>query len=190
MGLDLVTLAEVKAYNNISSTNQDSIINLLIPQVSAFVKNYCNNTFIDYVCDAKTDIFSGGSPYLYLTESPIINLQSVEVSTDYGVTYTTLVSGTDYILDLEEDRVQVLNAEIFPKYINGYKVTYYAGYETLPTDLKLAVLELTGYYLRSDMAIKSPASIGRNSMAIEYITTSKLPSHISRVLDYFIQQVN
>lgn len=190
MGANLVTLAEVKTYANISSTNQDTIINQLISQVSAFVKTYCNRTFVDYVNDVKIEIKSGGHSFLYLQESPTIALQSIEFTRDYGVTYTTLVDGTDYVLDLENDRLQCLSNVEFPKLINGYKITYTAGYETLPVDLKLAVLDIVLYYLKSDMSVKSNAAAGKNTTAVEYITTSKLPSHISRVLDFFIQELN
>ena len=190
MGASLVTLAEVKAYAGITSTTQDTIITQLIPQVSQYVKTYCNRTFVDYVNDAKIEYTSGGFPFILLKETPTITIESIEYTTDYGVAYTTLVSGTDYILDLENDRIQCINGTEFTKYINGYKVTYYAGYEALPVDLKLAVLDIVIYYLKSDMAVKSNASIGRSTTAVEYITTSKLPSHISRVLDLYIQEIN
>lgn len=190
MGASLVTLAEVKAYASITSATQDTIIAQLIPQVSEYVKTYCSRTFVDYVSEAKVDISSGGYSFIVLTESPIISISSVEYSTNYGTTYTTLVSGTDYILDLENDRIQCINGSEFSKQVNAYKITYNAGFEVLPVDLKLAVLDIVLYYLKSDMAVKSNASIGRNTTAIEYIATSKLPSHISRVLDFYIQELN
>lgn len=190
MGASLVTLAEVKAYATITSDNQNTIINQLIPQVSEYVKTYCNRTFVDYVNEAKVEITSGGFAYILLKESPTISIQSIEYTTDYGVTYTTLTEYTDYILDLENDRIQCLSASEFPKQVNAYKITYYAGYETLPADLKLAILDIILYYLKSDMAIKSNASVGKNTVAVEYITTARLPSHISRVLDNYIQEIN
>lgn len=189
MGANLVTLAEVKTYAGINSTNQDATITQLIPQVSEFVKNYCSRSFIDYVNEAKINIVSGGDFYIYLDESPTLSIQSVEYSTDYGTTYTELTAGTDYVLDLQHDRLQVIGQLVFPKQVNGYKITYCAGYEILPTDLKLAVLDLVLYYLKSDMAVKSAAGPGRNSVAVEYIVNARLPAHIARVLDYYIQEV-
>lgn len=189
MGASLVTLAEIKTYANINSTNQDAIINQLIPQVSEYIKTYCNRTFVDYVTEAKIDIFSGGNAFIYLKEAPTISLQSIEYSTNYGATYTPLVEGTNYILDLENDRVQVLNTLVFPKAINGYRISYYAGYEVLPLDLKLAIIDLIVYYLKNDMSVKSNAAAGKNTIAVEYITTAKLPAHISRVLDFYIQEI-
>lgn len=189
MGANLVTLAEVKIYANISSTNSDPIINQLIPQVSEYVKTYCNRSFVDYVDESKIDIFSGGNSCIYLTESPTIALQSIEFTADYGLTYTTLVENTDYVLDLEKDVIRPIYTQEFQKQINGYKITYTAGYETLPVDLKLAILDIVVYYLKSDMSVKSNAMAGKNTVAIEYITTSKFPSHITRVLDFYIQEL-
>jgi len=187
MGASLVTLAEVKTYAGINSTNQDAVINQLIPQISEYVKEYCGRTFVDYVSDAKTDVSSGGTAYIYLREAPVLTIQGVEYSTDFGVTYIDLVEGTDYILDLEADRLQVISQPVFPKFVNGYKIAYTAGFEVLPAALKLAILDLVQYYLKNDMAVKSAPSTG--SIAVEYITNARLPAHIARVLDLYIQDL-
>lgn len=186
---DLVTLAEYKAYAGISSTNQDAAISAIIPKVSQLVKTYCRRTFVDYVNDAKTEVQSGGNgSKLFLKEYPLIQFDSLEHSTDYGATYTTLVEYTDYVVDQEDGSIAVVGSSntVFPKYINGYKLTYYAGYETLPEDLKLAVLDLVTYYLKNDMSVHSPKAPGTNSVQIEYITTTSLPAHIRRVLDLYM----
>ena len=189
MGASLITLAEVKNYVGITSPNQDVIINQLIPQISEYTKTYCKRTFVDYINDTKTDVFSGGDTYIYLKENPLLSITCFEYTTDYGVTYTTLVEGTDYIWDLENNRLQILGQSVFPKIINAYKITYNAGYETLPLDLKLAILDLIVYYMKADMAVKSSASPGKNTVAVEYITTARLPAHIARVLDLYIQEL-
>lgn len=182
MGANLVTLAEYKAYAGITSTNSDTIINAIIPKVSQFVKTICRRTFVDYVNDSKEEIFKGGWSKLYLKEYPIISVGSVEVSTDYGSTYTELVEFTDYVLDLEDGAITSIYYEEFPQYVNGYKVTYTGGYETLPEDLKLAVLDLVTYYIKNDASVHSSKAPGTNSVQIEYITTANLPAHIRRVL--------
>lgn len=182
MGANLVTLAEYKAYAGITSTNSDAIINSIIPKVSQMVKTICRRTFVDYVNDNKEEVFSGGWSKLFLKEYPILSIGSVEASVDYGQTYTELVEFTDYVLDLEDGAIACINTDEFPKYINGYKVTYTGGYETLPEDLKVAVLDLVTYYLKNDMSVHSPKAPGTNSVQIEYITTANLPAHIRRVL--------
>ena len=187
MANNLITLAEYKAYIGISSTNQDTVINTLIPQVSALVKNICSRTFLDYVDEFKVEI-SKGSPTnrIILQETPILQVSSVEFSEDYGKTYSTLTEYTDYVVDQDADAVEII-ATPYVNYIktNAYRVSYTAGYETLPSDLKLAVADLVNYYVRNDSAIHSQKAVGANTVQIEYITTTNLPAHIKRVLDQY-----
>lgn len=187
MGLPLITLAEVKAYTGITSSNQDVEINSLIPKVSAIIKTYCRRTFIDYVNEEKVEIDNGlNSPYIYTEEPRVLAISSLEVSYDYGQTYTALQEYVDYVLDYTYDRVQSTTG-IFTNRINGYKITYTAGYDEVPQDLKQAALDLVVYYMRNDMAIKSSKVAGTNTVQIEYVTTNAMPAHISRVLNQFIR---
>lgn len=185
MGLSLVTKEEYKSYVGINSTNSDDIIDAIIPKVSNYVKTYCRRTFIDYVNDYKVETTNAGyGSAIVLKEYPLLSVSSVDYSEDYGQTYTSLVEFTDYIVDLEEGNIVSLSDD-FPKVLNGYQITYTAGYETLPEDLKLAILDLITYYIKNDMAVHSPKSPGTNSVQVEYITSSALPAHIRRVLDLY-----
>lgn len=187
MGLPLITRAEYKAYVGITSPNSDTVIDALIPKVSELVKNYCRRTFIDYVNDAKVETTSGGyGENLLLTEYPVISVTSVGWSEDYGQNYTDLVEFTDYVVEVEKGYIVALSASgEWDKCLNGYQVTYTAGYETLPEDLKLAVMDLVTYYIKNDASVHSPKAPGTNSVQIEYITSSAFPAHIKRVLDLY-----
>ena len=184
MGLPLVTRAEYKAYAGISSTNDDAMIDILIPKVSALVKSVCRRSFNDYVDDAKEEYFDGGVSSYSPLESPLLAVTSLEYSEDYGATYTALTEYTDYVLAKADDTIRLTTGD-FPVLINGYKLTYTAGYETLPEDLKIAVLDLVKYYMKNDSAIHSNKAPGTNTVQIEYVTTTSLPAHIRRVLDLY-----
>jgi hypothetical protein len=183
MATNLITKAEYKAYAGISSTNQDAEIDLLIPKVSDFVKSYCRKTFVDYYDEAKTETFHGGFKQLLLKETPVVNIANVQYSADYGQTYAKLTKFTDWVQD--GDAVISLAPKGFPEQINGYKVTYFAGYEVLPGDLKLGILDLITYYRRHDSSVHSTKMPGSNTVQIEYISTTSLPAHIRRVLDMY-----
>lgn len=188
--MDLITLEEYKAYVGISSPNQDDAINAIIPKVSKFVKTYCRRTFVDWVDEQKTEYFNGGE-YFTLTEFPVINIISVDTSSDYGQNYTSLVEYTDWVLDRSTEQIKPIGPlGLFTPLINGYKVTYVAGYEELPEDLKLAVMDLVTYYLKNDAAVHSTKAPGTNSVQIEYISTTNLPAHIKRVLDLYMSHYN
>lgn len=184
MATNLVTKAEYKAYMGISSTNSDAEIDFLIPKVSDLVKTYCRRTFIDYYDEAKTEYFDGGFKKLILKESPVVNVTSVAYSEDFGKTYTSLAKFTDWIQ--RDDFVLSTNPGGFREVLNGYKVVYFAGYETIPADLKLAVLDLVEYYSRNNGAVHSTRDLNPNTTQISYVASSNFPATIKRVLDQYM----
>lgn len=191
MGLDLVTLAEYKTYANILGTSQDAAISAMIPRISNLVKTICRRTFVDYVDDPRVEVFRGGYEHLYLNESPLISLQSLEFSEDYGSTYTALVEFTDYVVDVEDNSIEFIT-EPYKNYkrVNAFKATYTAGYEVLPPDLKLAVLDALMHQIRNDGAIHSTTKIGSNTTQMDYLTNAQLPAHIRRVLQLYSDNYN
>lgn len=189
MGLPLITKTEYKAYAVITSTNQDAAIDSLIPKVSDLVKGICRRTFVDYLDEAKIDYFDGGD-YFIPSEYPVVSVSSVAYSTDYGQNYIDLVEYTDWVLLKSEEKFIPISDTTFRTLPNGYKVTYTAGYETLPEDLKLAVFDLVTYYLKNDSAVHSNKAPGTNTVQIEYVTTTSLPAHIKRVLDLYAANYN
>lgn len=185
MGLDLVTLQEYKNYAGLTSTTQDTAIKAIIPKVSELVKSICRRAFVDYVDDAKVEVFKGGE-LLSLAEYPIVSVDSVEYSADYGANYIILTEFTDWVLDQSAANIMPTpNLGVFPYGLNAYKVTYYAGYETLPVDLKLAVLDLISYYLKNDSAVHNSGAPRGNTVQVQYIMSTALPSNIQRILDLY-----
>lgn len=187
MAIDLITKAEYKAYMDIKSVNEDTKIDILIPILSAFIKSYCKQSFVDYATTDKVEVHNGGFDSIYLNEYPIISITSVELSTDYGQTYTLLTEFTDYVIDQEYGRLlSTAKQGYFTKYLKGYKVTYKAGYTTLPTEIKVAAFDLLTYYRNNDSAVHSNKAPGTNTVQIEYIKTNSLPANIARVLDMYV----
>jgi len=182
-GINLITKAMYKTYIGITSNNQDSEIDLLIPKVSDFVKTYCRKTFVDYYNETNIEVFDGGFKSLLLKETPVVGIVSVAYSMNYGKTYTNLTKYTDWVI--QGDSIVSLNPGGFPYSINGYRVTYTAGYDVVPSDLTLAVMDLVTYYRRHDASIHSQKNPGSNTVQIEYISTTHLPAHIKRVLDQY-----
>ena len=189
MGSNLITLQEYKAYEGITSTTQDTEISTIIPKVSEFVKNICRRTFVDWRDDQKVEVYNGGS-VLLLQEAPVIQIFGIEKSENYGQTYTSLTEFTDWVLDSENQQILPIGVPEFRKLINGYRVSYTAGYETIPEDLKLAVLDLVTYYMKNQGAVQSQVAITTTNAQIQYISGSNLPGHIKRVLDLYVLNYN
>ena len=183
---DLITRAEYKNYLGITSSNKDTEIDLLIPKVSQLVKTYCRRNFTDYYDEAKTEYFDGGFDRLILKETPVTNVLQVSQSTNYGKTYaTTLVEFTDWIQDGDSIRM-VASPGYFVLHPRGYKVSYFAGYEFVPDDLKLAVLDLVEYYSKNNSAVHVNRDVTPNVTQIQYVATTNFPAHIKRVLDQYV----
>ena len=162
-------------------------IALAIPKVSGLVKSICRRTFLDYVDDFKVETKRNLTNNRFLMrETPVLNVSSVEFSDDFGKTYSTLVEYQDYVVDVDADAVEII-AYPYVDYskVNAFKITYNAGYEIVPEDLKMAVLDLVQYYLRNDSAVHSKSSITPNTMQIEYVSSTNLPAHIKRILDLY-----
>ena len=184
MALDLVTLAEYKAYMGILGNTQDAEIKSLIPKASALVKSLCRRTFVDYYDDPKVQQFRGSASSLLLAESPLVSVSSVEFSADYGNTFVDLVEFTDYVVNHENCSVDIIASGYAtpgkPSYL--YKVTYNAGFETVPEDLKTCVLDVVKYLQRNDSAVHSNKAVGTNTMQIEYLLNAQMPAHIQRII--------
>ncbi len=178
---DLVTLAEYKNAAGITSTNSDSVIISLVPKVSAFIKNYCNRSIIDYSSVDKTEIATVAySDIIYLKEAPIISVTSVSESYDYGQSYNALALYTDYVVDTEYDAIVRVGTN-FSATRNGVKIVYKGGYTEVPEPLKQGAIELITYLLRNESTPRKSTTTSR--LAIEYITSSNLPAHITQLLD-------
>lgn len=183
MGANLITKAEYKAYADLKTPNHDAEIDALIPKVSEFVKTYCNRAFVDYLDESKVEYFNGGYGHFILKEWPIVAIDSVEYSSDYGQTYASITEFVDWVHD--DGYIVATSPDGFKKQLRGYKITYKAGFESLPEDLKLAVMDMVSYYRQNDAAVHSPKAPGTNSVQIEYISTTTLPAHIRRILDMY-----
>lgn len=190
MATNLITLAEYKAYIGINSTTQDTEISTTIPKVSQLVKNICRRTFVDYVDEAKVEMFTGGAA-LILQETPVIQIQGVEYSSNYGSSYVSLTEFTDWVLDIENQQILPLSTTgEFKRAVNGYKVTYTAGFEVIPEDLKLAAMDLVTYYMKHEGAVHSQVAVTTTNAQVQYLTNTNLPTHIKRILDLYVANYN
>ena len=103
---DLVTLAEYKEAEGISSPKEDLRLATIVPAVSQLVKTYCGNSLIDYYSTNKVETFSvdWDTHIVQLTESPTNTIVSVEKRDSVSESYST-VPTTDYYLDTATDSV-------------------------------------------------------------------------------------
>lgn len=197
MGADLITLDDYKARHNITSVKDDDKLDSLITSVSQLVKTYCGNSFIDYYGTGNDKIeeftITWPTSTIQLTESPLISVSTVEERTAYNYGYSTLDTASyEYYVDYETDTIYRTNENGFKYWAEGpgaVRVTYEAGYEEVPEDLKLAIHDLITYYYKEEY--KERKTIGTISVANQTTSTQwrnvGFPDHIKRVLDLYKQ---
>jgi len=191
---DLTTLNDYKAAEGINSPKDDARLNFLIPSVSELVKTYCANSFVDYYSSNKVDTLNidWDTHIIQLTESPVTTIVSVEERNSYGDAYVTLTTGNyEYFLDSATDSImRTTSGSTYRNWRRGpgaVRVTYKAGYATLPSDLRLAVFDLITYYLKDEHKERrsiAGASIQNQSSSSQRNNVA-FPDHIKRVLDLY-----
>jgi hypothetical protein len=187
---NLITLEEYKTYKGINSTTRDSASDFLITNISQFIKNYCNRTFIDYYTTASTVYFDGvGISTVFVPEIPLNTVSTVSYSLDGGLTYTDMSASTDYVVDNENGEIYSILGYFIP---DGYtanartlRVTYTGGYATAPVDIKLACADLVHHYLNEQYVPKKVAGAQSMDTPVAPRDSSALPAHIKRVLEMY-----
>ena len=191
---NLITLAEYKEAEGLSNPKDDLRLQTLIPSISELVKTYCGNSLVDYYSTNKVETFSidWATSVVQLTESPLNAVVSVEERRSYNEAYATLTTANfDYYVDGSTDSIIRTNSGgrtiNWATGVGAVKVTYTAGYSTLPVDLKLAVIDLMTYYFKREH--KERRTLGgasiQNSTTTSQADNVGFPDHIKRILDLY-----
>ncbi len=191
---DLVTLTDYKDAEGISNPKEDLRISRIIPSVSQLVKTYCGNSIVDFYSSNKVEDFDiyWETFAVQLTESPIVDVVSVQERGSYDEAYTTLTTTAhEYYLDTRTDSIIRTNSSggrINWKHgVGSVRVTYKAGYAETPQDLRLAIFDLITYYLRDEH--KERRTLGGATIQNQSSSTQRdnvaFPDHIKRVLDLY-----
>ncbi len=191
---DLVTLAQYKEAEGISSSKDDLRFNSIVPSVSELVKTYCGNSFVDFYSSNKTETFTidWDTYVVQLTESPVNSVVSVQERETYGGSYDTLTtSDSEYYLESSTDSILRTNDsgryQNWPKGVGSVKVVYTGGYSEVPADLKLAVFDLITYYYKDEH--KQRQTIAGATLQNQGSSSQRMnvgfPDHIKRVLDLY-----
>ena len=191
---NLIDLSTYKDLQGITSITSDFILSSLIDSVSELVKTYCGNSIIDYYTTNKVETLNidWDTHVAQLTESPVNTIVSVEERKSYNSEYTVLNPlNFDYYFDSKTD--SVLRTYGGANYCNWAKgpgsvrVTYTAGYQYTPLDLRLAVVDLVTYYFKGEHKQRQTlagASV-QNASSTSLTNNVAFPDHIKRVLDLY-----
>ncbi len=147
MASTLTTTALVKSQLDITTSNQDTKIDSIVAGVNAALENILDETFDNTpYADEEYDILKR-SHLLVLKHTPVITftqLQFKDKPTDFSSNDWSTINARDYKVDLEGGVLTYVG--IFRPRKKGYRVTYTAGYATIPADLQYAATKLASSY--------------------------------------------
>lgn len=156
---DLTTLANVKAWLGDSTSTNDALYNRLIASASDFIRNYTGRDL-----DQRTYtniIHDGHNGYrMMFREYPVTAVSSIQVDNVPIPLSTNLSSG--YVFD--DTFLSLINYR-FNRGVANVKMSYTAGYATIPGDLEQACIELVANRFKD----KSKIGVASKSMAGETI---------------------
>jgi hypothetical protein len=173
----LTDVNSVKTYLGISGSTDDSLIEMLINQMTDWTENYCggrrfkDTTYTNEIYESRFAKESSDFPQLArskeywvsLVNYPITATTPVAVSMRSGNTDYTVLDSTNY--DVYEKRGQIYLYGGIPWIRKALKITYSAGYATIPTDLSMACIQLVcKLYEKRKSQGKKAESIGGASI--------------------------
>lgn len=152
-----VTLAEAKSQCGVAGSDKDAALNLLIGASRAFVENYCGIRLVEQTVEVECDDWAD---FGRLTIAPLIDVTSIEYIDTAGVEQTLPTSVYLARADNLSPSITLKYNQRWPSIQLGsrIKVTAQVGYETVPGDLKYALLLSIGKHFSMsgrDMSIRS-----------------------------------
>lgn len=173
--MSTVTLAEAKNYLNITTGDNDAKFQMFIDRAEAAIETQVGPLAVKSV----TEWVDSYGLALWLSYLPVVSLTSV-----------TSIEGTAVLTNqltvLDGGRVEYTQRRYFTSRL--YNVVYQAGWAVLPDDLKMAVLEMTGYLIQTQRGAGAMPSEGQPNFTpvsaylfppqVEQILASHRPANV------------
>jgi hypothetical protein len=136
---ELCALTDIKTLLGITSSGQDALLQIIKDSVEQYVKTRCGR---DFLVASYTEYHDGDDfNVLRVLQRPIVSIDSIYSDPARLFTDASLIPSSDIIDDPRSKTlgfVELLTYK-FLKGIKATKITYSAGYATIPSDLSMAV---------------------------------------------------
>jgi len=181
----LITVPLVKTYISLRGSTDDEVLQTIINDVSDDVqRRLCKRTFaMTTYTDEKYDGDNTGT--LLLNHWPIDTVSSLIAYTGG----TALTEDSDFVVYADEAIIKLMNGAVFPTSLREVKITYDAGYDTLPADLVYAMKMAVAYRYR--IATKKQDGVTSVSIAVAGDTQSTTrndddyPAHSMKIFEAY-----
>lgn len=191
----LITTATLKTHLDISHANEDTQLAAIVAQVSAGVSEWCQRRFAETTyTDEEYD--GPGGRALYLRAWPVSSVASFKLDTQRTwAASSALTEGTDWMVRNDEmgwGRVDRLpDGYRWPRGRRIIRVTYTAGYSTIPAAVQLAAMRWAAViYQRSDLALDAVSArslpVGGGNVTV---ITPEMPKEVAQLLSPFVRRL-
>lgn len=182
---DIITLTDYKTFKNLTKDTEDTRLTIIISAVNNLIKAYLNRpigsvdeNIVEYVnLDYGTNV-------IFPENWPISEVVSI-TEIPYGYTYDSTVHfplnyNTEYTVG--KDRIYKTNGH-WRQGPQAVRLEYKAGFEFIPSDLRLAALELVDYYHKNEYM---QSRVAGNTTITNVVTgNAELPPHVRVILDNY-----
>lgn len=146
IGEEPVSLDEVKQYLRVDFTDDDTLITFLIRTAREYCEQILNASLVEKRSEYYLNEFPAEN-YIKIPKPPLVTVESVTIKDSEGIENTF----NDYVVvenEFEESKILATNGwpniELYPA--NPIKITYTAGYSTVPEPIKMAILLLITHW--------------------------------------------
>lgn len=184
---EFITLQTYKDYKNLTKTDNDVKLGVIVNAVNSLIKAYLGRTVIldentpfeeYFSLDYETDV-------IFPKFWPIADIVSItEIPAGYSYDSTVhfaLEVDEEYMLD-GEDRIYKIGS-CWAQGPRTIRLEYTAGYATLPDDIKLAAIELVDYFFKEQYL--QARTTGNTTITNLVPNETTMPPHVKLILDNY-----
>jgi hypothetical protein len=181
----LATLDEVKNYQGITGTKpeDDNLIEDMINRYTTMFESYCDRKF---KLETYSEYYDGtGTQDLFTDAYPITHVTTIYDDVGWEWDSNSLIASAGY--RIADDNRITLKSGWFPAYNQSIKITYSAGYEDIPDDLKqVCIVEVARAFKNRKQMDTQMKTLPDGT--VQYTSSDLLPQ-TKRVLDGYRRMV-
>jgi uncharacterized phiE125 gp8 family phage protein len=139
---DFTTKSAVKEYLEMTTDNTyDDSFDNLITRATTFIQNETHRQLLETTYQETID--GDGTTKLFLSEYPIISVDTITIDDDTVYSSDSAQDGASYYI--YNNPAIIRRSVNWPENYQNIVVTYDAGYSTIPGDLEQACIELVAF---------------------------------------------
>ena len=142
----LTTVADIEEALEITAGTKTSLITNLINRATDLIESYCDRRFISTAY--TNEVYDGmGAHTIVLKQFPVTAISSLQYRNAYFPEFTsnwTTIDSSYY--DYKSSGIVYYTMK-FSNSVLHYRISYTAGYTTIPNDLAQACIELVSYFM-------------------------------------------